>query len=388
MRILYIHATFVPPPLDPRADRFVLLSEVLDGDVLQPIWFSRPEQVEEVFGPGSYPVYTAGRFRYHWFLSERYRGARQRLETFRFYLRKGWEVYRQRRYRCIVAYSHMTTGLMAGLLKMLTRTRLIIEIVTAPHLVSLVERPRPTWKERAMHGYSNLCLHLSMWIADRAHFLFPDQLSSYSLLRRKSNSMFHEFVPVSTIECMPAGQKPAPYILLVGAPWFLKGVDLLIEAFLNLAPDFPEWQLKILGYYEDSEQLKTLTRGSPGIEILKARPNPEALQIIRAAQVMALPSRCEGLPRVLIEGMAAGLPLVGSDVAGIPFLIRAGENGYVVPSGDSAALEQRLRELLSDPARRCAMGEQSYRRAHCELNEETYVRQFAQMVRDTIQDDS
>ena len=59
MRILYIHSTLVPPPLDPRTDRFVLLSDSLEGDVLQPTWFRSPEQVEAIFGPGSYPVYTA-----------------------------------------------------------------------------------------------------------------------------------------------------------------------------------------------------------------------------------------------------------------------------------------------------------------------------------------
>ena len=88
MRILYVHATLVPPPTNLKTDRFYLLSEELEGDVLQPIWFSTPEQVEAVFGPGSYPVYTAGRFRYHWFLS-RHRGIRQKIATFSSMCEKG-----------------------------------------------------------------------------------------------------------------------------------------------------------------------------------------------------------------------------------------------------------------------------------------------------------
>src|SRR5579864_4465569 len=111
MRILYVHASFVPPPTNLETDRFYLLSQDLEGDVLQPVWFRTPEEVEAVFGPGSYPVYTAGRFRYHWFLSWRYQGVRQRLATFWFYLRKGWALCREYRYDCIVAYSHMTPGL-------------------------------------------------------------------------------------------------------------------------------------------------------------------------------------------------------------------------------------------------------------------------------------
>ena len=379
MRILYVHATFVPPPTNLQTDRFYLLSEELEGDVLQPVWFCTPEEVEAVFGPGSYPVYTVGRFQYHWHLSWRYQGIRQRVATFWFYLRKGLALNREHRYDCIVAYSHMTTGLCAGLLKLFARTKLIIEIVTAPQLVYLTDRPHPSWAERFMHLYSDACLHLSMLLADRAHFLFPQQLSSYPMLRKVKNSVFHEFVPVSMIE-KHREETSELYVLLIGAPWYLKGADILVEAFLRLAPDFPSVKLKILGHFPDGDKLHELIGGSRQIEVLKARAYPEALCIISGAAIMALPSRCEGLPRVLIEGMAAGLPLVGSDVAGIPFLIRNGENGFVVPGGDSRVLEARLRELLSDSEERRRMGDNGYERARRELSEKVYVRQFTRMV--------
>src|SRR4051812_14855167 len=124
MRILYIQASFVPPPISPNADRFQWLSETLEGDVLQPVWFSKPEEVEAEFGPGSYPVYTRGRFRYHWFLCQNYQGIWQRLAIFRFYLLKARELHRERPVRLIVAYSHKTTGLIAGVIKMFTGAKL------------------------------------------------------------------------------------------------------------------------------------------------------------------------------------------------------------------------------------------------------------------------
>ncbi|MGO9231088.1 MAG: hypothetical protein ACLQKA_18010 [Bryobacteraceae bacterium] len=90
MRVLYIHATPVPPPLDMRTDRFFLLSETLEGDVLQPVRFRTPEEVESVLGPGSFPVYTSGRFSL--FLSFLPDGRkRSRLAQFWFYIRKGLE---------------------------------------------------------------------------------------------------------------------------------------------------------------------------------------------------------------------------------------------------------------------------------------------------------
>ncbi|HWF11545.1 MAG TPA: glycosyltransferase family 4 protein [Bryobacteraceae bacterium] len=383
MRILYIHSTLEPPSTDPRTNRFLLLSEKLEGDVLQPIWFETPQQVEEVFGPGSYPVYTLGKFRYHWCLVGA-RGFLKRLAMFRFYIQKGREIYKERRFDCIVAYSHMTSGVLAATLKLLTGARCVVEIVTVPELAYIRQSPRPALWERVMKLYSDLCLHYSTLIADRAHFLYPRQLDRFPLLRRVPGSVFHEFVPVSTVNKDNAGEDPEKYILLVGAPWYLKGADVLIKAFLRIAADFPNVRLRILGFYPDRAGMDVLTGGSPRIEIMKPRPNPEALALIRRAMVLVLPSRSEGLGRVLLEGMAAGIPLIGSDVGGIPTLVRDGENGFVVPVGDAEKLSERLRQLLQDPGLRRRMGEAGYRRAHADLDERAYVREFARMVEDAV----
>src|SRR5580698_7698621 len=168
MRILYIHSTLLPPPLDSRTDRFVLLSKDLEGDVLQPVWFHSVEQVETAFGPGSYPVYSAGRFRYHWFLGYKYTGLRKRFESLWFYIRKGIQLHRQNPFDCIVVYSHMTTGLIGAVLKLFTGAKLIVEVATSPDLVYMTERPKPTLHDRIMRLYSDVCLHLSLWFCDRA----------------------------------------------------------------------------------------------------------------------------------------------------------------------------------------------------------------------------
>jgi glycosyltransferase involved in cell wall biosynthesis len=384
MRILYIQATVVPPPKNVQADRFFLLSEKLEGDVLQPVWSRSPEELEAVFGPGAYPAYTSGRFRYHWFLASRYQGFRRRVAIFWFILRKGMELHRERKYDCIVAYSHMTTGLIAGLLKILTRSKLILEIATTPELVYLTERPRPTLRDRLMHLYSDFCLHVSMLLSDRFHLLYPGQLAKYVLPSKVRNSVFHEFVPVSIIEKACANGNSEVFVLLVGAPWYLKGVDLLIEAFLRLSLDFPGVKLKILGHYPERRELDRMMVGSHQIEILKARSYHEALRIISEASILVLPSRCEGVARVLIEGMAAGVPIIASDAGGIPFVVRDGENGSVFPSGDSRALEKRLRELLANPEMRRRMGDNGYGRAHEEYNEQVYVEEFSRMVEATV----
>jgi glycosyltransferase involved in cell wall biosynthesis len=364
-------------------DRFALLSARLEGDVLQPVWFETPAEVEAVFGPGSYPVHTVGKFRYHWHLGSPVRGIRQRLRTFRFYLRKGREIYRERPFDCIVAYSHMTTGVMAGILKWFTGSKLIIEVVTSPEHVYITNRARPRLHERGMKFYSDVCLHLSLSMADRAHLLFSNQLQAYRAFRKIPRSVFHEFVPVSLMSKPEQRETREQYVLLVGAPWYLKGADVLIRAFLEVSPEFPAVRLRILGHYPDKAEMEAMTCGSDRIEIMKARPPTEALEVIGQASVFVLPSRCEGLARVLLEAMAAGVPVVGSIVGGTPALVRDGENGFLFPVGDHKALAERLRRLLGDEQLRSRMGVAGYARAHGELNEDCYVREFARMIHAT-----
>jgi glycosyltransferase involved in cell wall biosynthesis len=91
--------------------------------------------------------------------------------------------------------------------------------------------------------------------------------------------------------------------------------------------------------------------------------------------------------RVLIEGMAGGVPLIGSDVGGIPSMIDHGKNGFLIPVGDWQALAVRLRELLSDPALRRRMGDCGYDRAHQDLNEQVYVQKFTAMIQATLHGD-
>ena len=80
-------------------------------------------------------------------------------------------------------------------------------------------------------------------------------------------------------------------------------------------------------------------------------------KIMGCFDIFVLPSMNEGMGRVLVEAMAAGLPIVASRVGGIPDLVKHGENGLLVPPADAGALEQAISDLLSDKAKRKRMGE-------------------------------
>jgi glycosyltransferase involved in cell wall biosynthesis len=80
-----------------------------------------------------------------------------------------------------------------------------------------------------------------------------------------------------------------------------------------------------------------------------------------------------------MEAMAAGLPVVSTAVGGVPDLVREGETGLLVPSGDAAALARALQALVDDPARREAMGAAARQHAIAHFDIRHTVRGYEQL---------
>jgi glycosyltransferase involved in cell wall biosynthesis len=107
--------------------------------------------------------------------------------------------------------------------------------------------------------------------------------------------------------------------------------------------------------------------------------------LLPALDLVALPSFTEGLPNVVLEAFAAGVPVVGTAVGGTPEVIEDGVSGYLVPPGDAAALAGRLGELLRSDDRRGAMGQRGRQRVREQFTFEAqsaqYRRLFEALVR-------
>jgi glycosyltransferase involved in cell wall biosynthesis len=97
--------------------------------------------------------------------------------------------------------------------------------------------------------------------------------------------------------------------------------------------------------------------------------------ILAHSQIACLPSYREGLPRSLLEAMAAALPIVATDVPGCREAVRHGENGLLVGPGDSDALATALRSLIEDPQLRRRLGSAGRRRAESEFASSLVVAQ-------------
>jgi len=100
-------------------------------------------------------------------------------------------------------------------------------------------------------------------------------------------------------------------------------------------------------------------------------------EILRHADIAVLPSNYnEGVPRVLLEAAATGLPIVATDIEGCRVIVRPGQNGLLVPPRNPTALSNAIERLTQDPNLRREMGRESFRIATTEFDERMIVAQW------------
>ena len=135
-----------------------------------------------------------------------------------------------------------------------------------------------------------------------------------------------------------------------------KGVDTAITSFAGLRSAGVAATLTIVGSGPESAALEDLSRSLGASDVHFAGHVDDVLAHLVAADVFLMPSRSENLPIALLEGMAAGLPAVATNVGGIPEVLRDGVDGILVPVEDDAAVTSALSQLAADPERCHKMG--------------------------------
>ena len=136
-----------------------------------------------------------------------------------------------------------------------------------------------------------------------------------------------------------------------------KGLTDLLLATAELKRKMPPIRLLLVG---DGELRESLDRQSHDLglsdTVIFAGLRTDVPDILATMDLFVLPSLWEGMPNVVLEAMAAGLPVVATAVGGTPELVVDGETGLLVPPGDPRALALSSERLLRDPALRREMG--------------------------------
>ena len=149
-------------------------------------------------------------------------------------------------------------------------------------------------------------------------------------------------------------------ILFVGRLAIEKGVDILIEAASLLKSRRIPFRLRIVGSGPQETLLRQLVAGrnlSDVIDFVGPVGRMRLGPLYSSAHVVCVPSRSDPLPTVVLEAMACGLPVVGSNTGGIPYMIRDGVTGLLCRPGDFADLAVKLQQIARSPAIARRLGE-------------------------------
>lgn len=176
-----------------------------------------------------------------------------------------------------------------------------------------------------------------------------------------------------------------PVIGTVGQLAVRKAIPHLLQALARLKAEGIAPRCLILGEGPQRKELEVLT-GRLGLREQVAFVGFQAAPLawVQAMDICVLCSSKEGLPRVVLEAMLAGKPVVGSDVTGTRELIVHEETGLIYGYGDIPALTAALRRLLGDPLLQRAMGEAGRRRVEAMFSIDAYVRGVSEVLDEAL----
>ncbi|MDY6896697.1 MAG: glycosyltransferase [Cyanobacteriota bacterium] len=158
---------------------------------------------------------------------------------------------------------------------------------------------------------------------------------------------------------MVSHQQPGKRLLYVGRIAAAKGLPILLESLVILKKQHPEILLTVVGDGSDRKDLEAMAVKlglSQNVDFVGYKSQTEVRKYFHKTDIFVMSSFAEGIPVVLMEAMAAAVPVVATQIAGISELVEDGINGYLVPPGDSHLLTVRIEQLLKDCELRAKFG--------------------------------
>ncbi len=177
----------------------------------------------------------------------------------------------------------------------------------------------------------------------------------------------------------PSPRSPSTHIGFIGRLDPIKRIPDLLEALSILDSQI---HLDIYGDGSERQRLEHLVNrlnlnARVTFHGAVARPH----EALAAIDLLVLPSQAEGFGLVLIEAMAAGVPVIGTDVPGIRDVITHGQTGILVPVASPARLAEAIQNLLDNPARQAALVAQALRDIEVRFSWQTVLPQYRQILK-------
>jgi glycosyltransferase involved in cell wall biosynthesis len=195
---------------------------------------------------------------------------------------------------------------------------------------------------------------------------------------------FMDLEPFVDPPLAPLPERPAA--LFVGVLERYKAVDVLADAWRLAAPRVPDATLHLVGRGTLRDVPEELVRDLPEQTRWTERlTTAEVARALDEATILVLPSRSEGLGRVVVEAFCRSRGVVASRVGGIPDLVEDGASGLLVPPGDAQALSEALVRVLSDRAVAERLGAEGRRTVEpWSATPEEYARRIRDLVEKVV----
>lgn len=202
-----------------------------------------------------------------------------------------------------------------------------------------------------VHGPEEFDRPVTLGLREKMHrAAFTVAVSSYG---RSQLSRWAEYGDWDRIEVVHCGIEPARFgeiqplptsgtrLVAIGRLVEQKGQLLLVQAMARATRTHPDLHLTLVGDGEMRREIESVIsafRLEKNITLIGWVDEARVRAELAAAHALVMPSFAEGLPMVVMEAMAAGRPVIATYIAGLPELVREGENGWLVPAGDMEAL--------------------------------------------------
>lgn len=358
-------------------DKYIHLSEYFSGYIISSVASQKHMKVSSM----------AKGFHFCPFLYYRGNSVIRNLLSYINFIRIALRIYYfSEKYDLIVAPNPFITAFTALTLRYLTGAKVIVEFNGNFDLAFKYEKANSRrLSDRIKEKVSGLVIPFILKRADMIKLLYEDQIKGFNLGKKsiKHCTSFADFVPITRF--LNAKITDGKYILLLGYPWFLKGVDILIQAFNVISIKFPTHKLKVVGWCPvGKEYFIQLAEGNPNIELCDPVYYDEVVGLMANCTIYVLASRTESMGRVLIEAMACKKPIVASRVGGVPYIIKNRYNGLLFESENCQDLAMKISELLTDINLRKKLSENGRQHAIKLFSEKCYAQNYKKMAEELL----
>lgn len=180
-----------------------------------------------------------------------------------------------------------------------------------------------------------------------------DYIKRFKTNPKKIRSIYN-WIPEEVLKARRPYDSTSKKIITVGRFSEEKGHDMLVEAAKLVLPKYPDWQWDLYGTGDTLDEIrKKIEEYGLGKQLILKGNVKDVYQVYGDYAFLVLPSYREGLPLVLLEAKALGLPMISFDITTGPNeIIKDGKDGYLIPPYDIQKMAERIEKFITDEAQR------------------------------------